>query len=96
MADTTLAIKYEQKHGEAYSARAWALFKAGKTAEALPDAQRGLQLEPGNAHGFNTRAHILEALGKKAEAVADFRRALAIDRSHAVSQEGLKRLGAAK
>jgi hypothetical protein len=64
----------------------------GKLGAALLNTE----LEPRNAQAYNTRGHVLEALGRKSEAIADYRRALLLDRSLVLSQDGLKRLGAAK
>ena len=63
----------------AWASRALAYLKAGKAAQALPDAERSLQLRPNHADTLDTRGHIFEALGRREEAIADFRRALSMD-----------------
>jgi regulator of sirC expression with transglutaminase-like and TPR domain len=62
--------------------------------QALPDAERSLQLDSNDARALDTRGHILEALGRRDEAIADYRRALAKDSDHQCSKKALKRLGA--
>jgi Tfp pilus assembly protein PilF len=83
---------------DAYDARAWAYFKAGQAARALPDVERSLRQHPSDARPLNTRGNIYEALGKREEAIADFRRALSLSPNdqelQASSKEALKRLGA--
>jgi len=79
-----------------YNNRAWALLKAGKAEEAVPDAEKSLELNPNSAPALDTRGSIFEALGRRDEAIADFRRALEVAPNNPIVQEatagGLERL----
>ncbi|MBJ7533431.1 tetratricopeptide repeat protein [Rhodomicrobium vannielii ATCC 17100] len=92
IADETLALKIKPNFAEAHNLRAWIYFKAGKSREGLPDAERAVTLAPLDAHALDTRAHIYEALGRKEEALADYRRALSIDADLTESKDGVARL----
>ncbi|MFT3913113.1 MAG: tetratricopeptide repeat protein [Anaeromyxobacteraceae bacterium] len=55
---------------------AWFLVKAGKVAEALPHAERAVELSPGNPNVLDTLAAALEAAGRCPDALATAERAL--------------------
>jgi tetratricopeptide (TPR) repeat protein len=81
---TTLLL--QPKTADEYNSRAWAYFKAGKAAEALPDAMRSLEVAAERYQYSRHRGHIFEALGRREEAIADFRLALLKKRGHAEQQ----------
>jgi tetratricopeptide (TPR) repeat protein len=80
------------KTADEYNSRAWAHFKLGKAEQALPDAEKSLELRPNNAYALDTRGHVFEALKRREEAIADFRRALSIEPDLLSSKTALRRL----
>jgi membrane associated rhomboid family serine protease len=72
--------------------RAWSLYKLGRAADGLADANTALQSAPDDAATLDTRAHIYEDLGRREEAIADYRAALAQNPDIAESKAGLQRL----
>jgi tetratricopeptide (TPR) repeat protein len=92
-----LALMQQPSTSRQYIGRAWAQNVLGRHAEALPDAERAIEIDPADASGYSTRAHVLEALGRNAEAVSDFNSALARQPDAFIekkAREGLARLGA--
>lgn len=94
IADYSDAIRLDPANGEAFNNRAWTFYRAGRSAEALTDADRAVRLLAKEAYVWDTRAHIHAALGNRDAAIGDFRSALAIDPSNAASKAGLASLGA--
>jgi len=72
--------------------RAWSLYKVGRAADGLADANAALAVTPNDAATLDTRAHIYEDLGQRENAIADYRAALAQDPDIAESKAGLQRL----
>lgn len=96
LADYTAAIAADSRHAEAYNNRAWALLQLGRASDALPDANRSIELVPTNGYAYDTRGHINEALGRRDAAIRDYERAVAIDATQADSQAALARLRAGR
>jgi tetratricopeptide (TPR) repeat protein len=93
VADYDRAILQQPRYAIAHNGRAWALFKAGRFAEALESSEQALKLNPADAPSFDTRGHIREALGDLDGALADYRAALAINSRLIESHEGMARIG---
>lgn len=93
VSDFGSAIGLDAHNGEYRNNRAWTLYKSGRLAEALNDANAAVAALQGVAYSWDTRAHIHEALGRKAAAVDDYRKAIGIDPALKSSREGLRRLG---
>lgn len=72
---------------------AWSMFNLGQAQDALPYAQKALQLMPDSVPALDTRGHIYAALGQRELAIADFRAVLARNPSVEESREGLRKLG---
>jgi tetratricopeptide (TPR) repeat protein len=70
--DFDAAIALKPDFAIALNNRAWAYFRWGKAAAALPDVEKSLQLSPANPHTFDTRAHIRQALGNPEGALSDY------------------------
>ncbi len=96
LADYTAAVAADARHAEAYNNRAWVLLQLGRAADALPDANRSIELVPTNGYAYDTRGHINEALGRRDAAIRDYERAVAIDATQADSQAALARLRAGR
>jgi tetratricopeptide (TPR) repeat protein len=96
LADYTAAVAADARHAEAYNNRAWVLLQLGRAADALPDANRSIELVPTNGYAYDTRGHINEALGRRDAAIRDYERAVAIDATQADSQAALARLRASR
>lgn len=91
--DYAKAAQMQAENGAYHNSHAWALFKTGKAAEALPVAQKALALLTNDANSIDTLAHVYEALGRRDDAVTQYRRALSINPNLQESKDGLKRLG---
>jgi tetratricopeptide (TPR) repeat protein len=70
--DYDVAIALKPDFAVALNNRAWAHFRWGKVAAALPDVEKALQLNPASPHSFDTRAHIRQALGDPEGALSDY------------------------
>jgi len=84
----------EVNPSEGYARRASAYLKAGKPAQALPDAEHALKLDGSLPVLLELRGLILEALGRRDDAIGDFRLALSKRPNLQDSREALERLGA--
>ena len=74
--DYDAAIALKPDFAIALNNRAWAYFRWGKAAAALPDVEKSLQLNASSPHAFDTRAHIRHALGDPEGALSDYYSAL--------------------
>jgi Tfp pilus assembly protein PilF len=70
--------------------------KKGLAAEALPDVEQALSLDPNDPFAHDMRAHILAALGRRKEAIAEYKKALAIKPDLQESIDGLSALQRSK
>ena len=68
--------------------------KPGKPADALPDVQRSLELDPENPNALDTIGHILVALGRQDEAVMYLQQAATLAPFMQSPRDLLKQLGA--
>lgn len=93
ISDFGQAITLEAHNGEYRNNRAWTLYKSGRVAEALDDANAAVAALRSVAYPWDTRGHIHEALGNRSEALEDYRKAVSIDPTLKSSREGLRRLG---
>lgn len=76
LADYDEAIRINPAFAVALNNRAWALFKAGRAREGMPDVERSLALQPMSSHSLDTRAHIRQQLGDLTGALADYEMAM--------------------
>jgi tetratricopeptide (TPR) repeat protein len=74
--DYDLAIEMEPRFPAALNNRAWAYFRWGKPATALPDVEASLSLEPSEANSLDTRAHIRQVQGDPKGALHDYNQAI--------------------
>ena len=96
LADYDAAIQANPNHAEALNNRAWAVFQAGRAADALTDANRSIEADPTNGYAYDTRGQIFEALGRREDAIRDFERAVQFDPSQEASNAALRRLKGTK
>lgn len=94
--DYDAALRIEPRHAEALNNRAWAVFQAGRAADALVDATKSIEASPTNGYAYDTRGQILEALGRRDDAIRDYERAVQIDPGQDTSRAGLARLRATR
>jgi tetratricopeptide (TPR) repeat protein len=74
--DYDLAIGMQPDFAAALNNRAWAYFRWGKPATALPDVEASLRLEPTEANALDTRAHIRQLQGDQKGALRDYTQAI--------------------
>ena len=73
----TIQIRRRPGHLHANSTYAWALFKNGRPAEAIPFIQRAMRLGTSDAVVHYRAGRIYEAAGQRAEAAEQYRAAIA-------------------
>ncbi|MGI9479623.1 MAG: tetratricopeptide repeat protein [Hyphomicrobiaceae bacterium] len=76
IADYDRSLAIQPNHAVTLNNRAWALYKSGRIAEALPDVEKSLRRDNSSPHAFDTRAHVRQARGEAAAAYRDYRRAM--------------------
>lgn len=74
--DYDSAIRLMPNYAVALNNRAWAYFKWGKVAQALPDVEMSLILEPTSPHSLDTRAHVRQWYGDQRGALRDYETAM--------------------
>ncbi len=94
LADLTQALKMDRADAAVYWARAWVLYKTGRLADGLVDAEKSLSLQPGEETFLETYGAILAGLGRRDEAITRLREALAKDPRLTLARDVLRELGA--
>jgi Flp pilus assembly protein TadD/Zn-dependent protease with chaperone function len=77
--------------GDAQAALAWALLRAGRTAEARPVVERAAALNPSDSRLQNALGWVLSVEDRFAESVPPLRRAIALDPGFAEARHNLGR-----
>ena len=76
--DYDVALSIVPNYAVALNNRAWAKFKMGRIADAGPDVEKSLSLDPTSPHAHDTRAHVRQAQGNTDGAMRDYRFAMRI------------------
>jgi tetratricopeptide (TPR) repeat protein len=94
--ESALRIEKELRNDALYRTRALKNSEAGRYSEAVSDATRAIEINPGNFENWNTRGEIYFEMGQLEKSASDFRRVLQLSPGTSHAYRGLYRCFRAK